>query len=66
MSAEVIAPELKVCSGCGNPFPVGDFPVTTARGRRLVRTKCVDCLRAYYRRYVKFKRGRERKGDVGG
>lgn len=50
------AHEPKTCSRCGNTYPRGDFPVTTARGRQIVRSWCGACCREYWR-----ERGRGRR-----
>lgn len=59
----------KTCSRCGNVYPLGDFPITTARGRLLVRSWCVACCEVYQqtfnaRRRTGKKTGRPRRGVV--
>lgn len=45
---EAYIEESKTCSRCHRTFRRGDFPMSTARGRALIRSWCARCLKRYY------------------
>lgn len=48
--------EPKLCTGCNRVQPRGDFPSSSAHGRFVVRSRCAECMSAYYRRKTLAKR----------
>lgn len=39
----------KLCTGCGLMLMVKDFEITKQRNRRRPRSRCVQCMRLYYK-----------------
>ena len=46
---EVFLETPKICRKCRRDLKVKDFPMTSAYGKRVVRSWCNECMRAYYR-----------------
>ena len=46
---ELFLDEPKKCSRCPFVGVVGDFPMTTARGRLMIRSWCFKCLAKYFK-----------------
>lgn len=38
----------RTCTGCQRALPLEQFSTTLCRGTPLVRSRCRDCMRAYY------------------
>jgi hypothetical protein len=53
---EAVLESPKHCSRCRKTKKARAFPVTKCRGRLTVRSWCDDCMKRYYRDYVKAKK----------
>ncbi len=39
----------RICTGCQTFKKTKDFSITTERGKKVVRSRCKECLKAYYK-----------------
>lgn len=42
-------PDTKHCNKCDRDLPIAEFPMTTAYGKRVLRSWCKACMKDYYR-----------------
>ncbi len=53
--------ETKACMKCGIVLSLESFQISSAKGKKVVRAYCPDCLKKYYRDYAAKKREAKRQ-----